>query len=617
MPQPLWVEAAVTLPFPPEQLWPYVADTDRMDRTVGLPAATFRRRPLAEGGEGVTGEYRLWGRPFMRWTERPFEWQRPHRYSVVREYDLGPLRRYWGGAELVASAGGTRVRVFSSFTPRHPLLGPLVWAGLAAPAIRRARRQYQALGAYLAGRAPDSFPTLAAARTPADLGRLDGLIRRLEDDGTPAALADRLRRLLAEAADEDVIGMRPLDLARRWGAEPRPTLEMFLRAAVHGLLEMHWELLCPGCRGVKATAARLRELAATGHCPACNLPVTANVDESIEARFYPAPAVRPAQVGAYCVGGPMTTPHRIAQAELAPGEIRAWRLDLAPGAYRLRSPQAGGALNLTVESGAEADRLAARLEPTRIAPERARVAAGPVQVELENAGATRAAVALDDSRWLEGGATPGQLMLLPAFRALFSAEALAPGVELAIGRVGLLFTDVAGSTALHERAGDARAFRLVGEHFALMRDVIERGGGAIVKTIGDAVMAAFPDGAAALAAGLAIQRALRDFDTGGLADPTTMVRVGVNAGACFAVTQNERLDYFGLAVILASRAVREARGGEVVATVAALEDARAAGLDLPPTAPFEAALRGIDAPVSLHRLLGDAGAVTGPAAAST
>jgi Polyketide cyclase / dehydrase and lipid transport len=197
MSRPLWVEAAVTLPFPPEQLWPFVADTDRMDRAVGLPVATFRRRPRAEGGEVVTGEYRLWGRPVMRWTERPFEWQRPLRYSVVREYDRGPLRRYWGGAELVARADGTRVRVFSAFTPRHPLLAPLVWAGLAVPAIQRARRQYRALGAFLAGRAADPFPTLATARTPADLGRLDGLIRRLEGDGTPADLAGRLSRLLA------------------------------------------------------------------------------------------------------------------------------------------------------------------------------------------------------------------------------------------------------------------------------------------------------------------------------------------------------------------------------------------------------------------------------------
>jgi class 3 adenylate cyclase len=123
-------------------------------------------------------------------------------------------------------------------------------------------------------------------------------------------------------------------------------------------------------------------------------------------------------------------------------------------------------------------------------------------------------------------------------------------------------------------------------------------------------MAAFPDGAAATAAGLAIQRAMRDFDAGGLAESSALVRIGVHVGACYAVTQNERLDYFGLAVIVAARAVREARGGEVVASAEALEDARAAGLDLPPSTPFDAELRGLAAPIRLYRLDrdGDAGA---------
>jgi class 3 adenylate cyclase len=194
-------------------------------------------------------------------------------------------------------------------------------------------------------------------------------------------------------------------------------------------------------------------------------------------------------------------------------------------------------------------------------------------------------------------------MTLPAFRELLSSEALAPGFELAIGRVGLLFTDLAGSTALYERIGDARAFRLVGEHFNLLRRPIEQAGGALVKTIGDAMMAAFPDGRSALRAGLQIQRVIRSLSTEGVDDPSRLVKVGVNAGACFAVTLNDRLDYFGTAVNLAARAQHEARGGEVVSTAAALEEGRAeleqAGLR---AAPFEVKLRGFSAPVRLYRI---------------
>ena len=118
-------------------------------------------------------------------------------------------------------------------------------------------------------------------------------------------------------------------------------------------------------------------------------------------------------------------------------------------------------------------------------------------------------------------------MMLPAFRAFLSSEALAPGFELALGRVGLLFTDLAGSTALYERIGDARAFRLVGEHFSLLSAPIEGNGGALVKTIGDAIMAAFPDGRSAMAAALQMQRSIRALETNDVVDVKRLIKVGV------------------------------------------------------------------------------------------
>jgi class 3 adenylate cyclase len=194
-------------------------------------------------------------------------------------------------------------------------------------------------------------------------------------------------------------------------------------------------------------------------------------------------------------------------------------------------------------------------------------------------------------------------MTLPAFRAFLSSEALAPGLELALGRVALVFTDLAGSTALYERIGDARAFKLVGQHFGLLTAPIERHGGALVKTIGDAIMAAFPDGRSAMAAGLEMQRAIRGLETDGVVDAARLIKVGIHVGACYAVTLNERLDYFGSAVNLAARAQNEAHGGEIVATEPALEDGRpeleSRGLCWQP---FHVELKGFSSPVRLFRI---------------
>src|SRR3954453_6282997 len=101
MPRPIVVAATVTVPHSPEELWPFVTDTSRIDRAVGLPPATFTRTEQAAGGEVDIGEYRVLGRMIARWIEHPFEWERPRRYAVVREYQAGPLLRYYGGAELL------------------------------------------------------------------------------------------------------------------------------------------------------------------------------------------------------------------------------------------------------------------------------------------------------------------------------------------------------------------------------------------------------------------------------------------------------------------------------------------------------------------------------------
>ena len=57
--------------------------------------------------------------------------------------------------------------------------------------------------------------------------------------------------------------------------------------------------------------------------------------------------------------------------------------------------------------------------------------------------------------------------------------------------ITILFTDLKGSTALYERIGDLKAFSLVHRHFDSLEQVINNHNGAIVKTIGDAVMATF------------------------------------------------------------------------------------------------------------------------------
>ena len=101
------------------------------------------------------------------------------------------------------------------------------------------------------------------------------------------------------------------------------------------------------------------------------------------------------------------------------------------------------------------------------------------------------------------------------------------------------------------------------EHFALLAGICRLHNGAIVKTIGGAVMGAFADPADAMRAAIDIQAEIEDFNAQSGTEPI-VVKAGVHAGPCISVTLNERLDYFGGTVNLASRLQGQSLGDDIV-----------------------------------------------------
>ena len=152
----------------------------------------------------------------------------------------------------------------------------------------------------------------------------------------------------------------------------------------------------------------------------------------------------------------------------------------------------------------------------------------------------------------------GEPLLHPqATRALI--RALAETRRPPEGTVTLLFTDIEASTQLFELLGDERARVVFREHDALLRDALERHGGAEVKHQGDGVMAAFSSARRALRCAVEIQEALVERND---AHPDTplRVRIGMNTGEVIA----ENDDYFGACVVLAARIAEVACGGEIL-----------------------------------------------------
>ena len=181
---------------------------------------------------------------------------------------------------------------------------------------------------------------------------------------------------------------------------------------------------------------------------------------------------------------------------------------------------------------------------------------GPLRLSFENSTDARvlpsvwiAATALHD---LLGKRRPfltaKRLLTNQTFRDIYRTDTLDVDQGLKITSLTFLFTDLKGSTALYDRVGDLAAYDLVREHFRVLNEIVASEAGAVVKTIGDAVMATFPTPDRALAAALRMRESVRDIRDGDL-----LIKIGIHEGPCLAVTLNDRLDYFGQTVNIAAR----------------------------------------------------------------
>jgi class 3 adenylate cyclase len=346
--------------------------------------------------------------------------------------------------------------------------------------------------------------------------------------------------------------------------------------------------MCPACRVPKSEVGSLAALPDRFHCDACGIDYPTDFDEKVELRFSVHPAVRRAEDSVHCVGSPHRAPHVVAQQVLEPGETREVEI---PGREPLGLRAIGGTGGL-------------RLEPVPDAPEPPAVVwregwfpagdrgGGPLPAgglrdgsplrfvpgrhALAVANETRdpLVLVLERDAWNAGAATAARVTALQEFRDLFSSEVLAPGQEVGVSRVALLFTDLRGSTDLYEGVGDAPAYGRVNRHFEFLRERIAGHGGAVVKTIGDAVMGAFVSLEDAVAAALEIQRDLSGWCSARGIEPSLVLRAGVHHGAAIVVNANGRLDYFGRTANVAARLGRESRGGDVALLAEAFDSLR-------------------------------------------
>ncbi len=446
---------------------------------------------------------------------------------------------------------------------------------------------------------------------PVDAGVAEGtmtvqLDERLLDDRLAALEAARpwsprvvskLESHIRGSDDRGVFRINPLTFAAEKAIPESEAIELFLHATALGLFEMNWLLLCPLCSGVVESFHALKGVHNHYYCNVCAAEFEARLDEFIAIMFTVNPTIRdtrfhhPERLSPhdYFLEFCASTEGRVADGTPFVRIQEAVARDaffLDPGESRQVPIVADDGLIFAVSHDATPDVIyVVEGEPSgkpricevvfRTGPHERVTGSTPpgeTTVSIRNMSDRRGvfALAVLPKEFLDGPPalhfapflSGKRLMTTQTFRELFRSEIIRASEGIGVTDITLLFTDLKGSTALYDRIGDLNAFSLVQLHFDRLQAVSARHNGAIIKTIGDAVMAAFMTPADAVRAALEMRSEIEDFNRG-QPNKELVLKIGIHNGAAIAVTLNDRLDYFGQTVNIAARVQGLADAGEI------------------------------------------------------
>lgn len=590
------------------RLWPLMADSNLLNDLSGQPPYTAVEELQPDGTvlRRVRGQF---GVPIAaEWTEGLGEWVEQRYVRQNRNFTKGAFNHVNMTSVMRPTPKGFDVYLRFEMDTR----GMIGWLGARLGLMRRGvlktlatLEQIVQTELALPAKQGDEDDRQAGAFDPPPLApavqtRLDAALAAIEEQHGNGALTKQLSDYLSQTPEAWLQRVRPLVLARQWQADEGAVVAMFLAAHNQGLLRLRWEVLCPRCRNASDVPDNLADLLHSVHCSTCNVDFEQDFSANVELTFQPEAWLRPLPEGAFCMMGAPSVPHIKVQRHVGPGESLEIDPPLRPGGYRLRTTQAGPQTDVDWDGEMGF--------PTVLAQDGDIIAGPPApagKVLLENRTQRNLTFVIEELAWRQDALTGDRAIVLPAFRQYCPEQILRPGDDVAIANVVLLFTDLKGSTSLYEALGDGAAYNLVRDHFDYLTALVEGHGGVLVKTIGDAVMAAFAQPEQAVQATMAAQMGIAEFNRD-REDGGVILKLGLHQGPCIAVTTDLRLDYFGSTVNVAARLQGESLGHDVVLsdTLMSAPGVREILANSPVAAPVQetAILRGVEKPVRLWRI---------------
>lgn len=551
-----------------EELWPMVSNTERLNRAAGLQSVQYRTEKKPEGGVRRFGAIRIAGMS-IEWEEHPFEWIEGYRMGVLREFNSGPFVWFTSVVQVEPNLnGGTKLTHTVRIKPRNAIGWGVATVEAGWKAGRALDRVYRRIDRTLQSSKRHLSSSDSVYEDPFEMPlrlkssqrrRIEQRVERMVELGVKESLANKLADFITQATPQVLARIRPSDLSTDLKIASADALDVCLVAAKCGLLVMKWEILCPTCRVPTATKTLLEEIDEHTECEACDLSFQSNIANAIELVFQADPEIAKVDQAPYCVGGPRHTPHVLSQMRLAPNESIEIILSLSVGDYIIRGPALTRTQTLQVRAGVSLSHFDARLGQLGISSHSPIVRTGRVSIVLTNDFDFEQIIRVERTAKPQGVVTAAVASTLPRFRELFPEQTFKRNLPVESEQLTLMGIRVANIAELTEKLGEAEAYLTVQAMLNSCENLVQTMGGAVVKSLGEWILASFRDSVDATLAAVNIANRERD-SLQEIDEPKVAADLGIaiHRGSVLVATQNGRLDYFGATVRILENLVNHA-----------------------------------------------------------
>ncbi|MFC1975895.1 DUF5939 domain-containing protein [Chloroflexota bacterium] len=425
----------------------------------------------------------------------------------------------------------------------------------------------------------------------------------------------KLETMIHTADDYALFRINPVKYASDKGMSENEAIDLFLYGTKVGLFEMEWHLTCAFCAHVVESFRDLTDLYTHFGCKVCSSVNDVALDDYIQVSFTISPQIRdivfrhPESLSTedfylkyYLSKGvlPSSEGQKFEDqlrhltklfVDIFSQEKRTVELDLAPGLFQIRDMSNNTSVTFLISDNQDPGMQTVPLklmdgkfqavdrtllpqeliiEPCTLQLEQVgQLSSGKVVIKIENLMEKRSPIwmihfppdYIPSYKQFEPFLSGKMLLTTQTFRDLFRSEVVSSSEGIGVQDITFLFTDLKGSTDLYDRIGDLKAYYLVRQHFDTLGRVITQNSGAIVKTIGDAVMATFMNPVDAVKTAIEMLQDIKEFNHN-ISDDL-ILKIGIHRGPSIVVTLNDRLDYFGQTVNIAARVQGLAGANEI------------------------------------------------------